>query len=345
MPKKLSLLLASLLSAPAMAQVKVYGVADIFMARENNGQASALVMNSGGLSSSRVGFKGEEDLGSGLKVFFKLEHGFELDTGEMTKDNVLFNRQSHVGIASESLGKFAMGLQSTGINSVYTEGDPFDLTDFSPADVFKTQIDKKIAISSRESNMLSYASPDMGGLTVGLQYVPSEVAAAGYNKEGQITDVSASYAQGPFYVGAAQASEWMEAGIKSTVTAFATAYDAGYAKFYANYASGRYRVAGLEDERANAAQIGLRVPVSAAGAVLASVGRERVAGQASAGATAYALGYDHVLSKRTDLYAAYSAVRNNADARYGNLTNFDMPDDGVSGEDPTTLLFGLRHRF
>ncbi|MFX5777034.1 porin, partial [Acinetobacter baumannii] len=55
-------------------------------------------VESGSLSSSRIGFKGVEDLGGGLKALFVLENGFNADTGGMGDSTRLFDRKSVVGL-------------------------------------------------------------------------------------------------------------------------------------------------------------------------------------------------------------------------------------------------------
>src|SRR5688572_4118329 len=92
-------LLATLpLVAAAQSSVTVYGVADAAIAKEDTGAAngSRTVVNSGNQSSSRLGFRGVEDLGNGLKATFNLEAGYAIDTG--AGDSALFGRRSVVGL-------------------------------------------------------------------------------------------------------------------------------------------------------------------------------------------------------------------------------------------------------
>jgi predicted porin len=64
-------------------------------------------------SGNRIGFKGQEDLGSGLKAMFKLEAEFVVGTGEMDTPGVLFNRDAWVGMQSDGLGRVTLGRQNT----------------------------------------------------------------------------------------------------------------------------------------------------------------------------------------------------------------------------------------
>ena len=84
------------LAASAQSSVTVYGVMDAAIAHEDTGapNGSRNVVNSGNQSSSRLGFKGTEDLGNGLKAMFNIEAGVALDTG--AADSALFGRRAVV---------------------------------------------------------------------------------------------------------------------------------------------------------------------------------------------------------------------------------------------------------
>src|SRR5450830_1072347 len=89
--KKYSLLLvaAGLASGSAMAQtnVTIYGIVDTsirYLSSDNAAGQKNFVVTNGAISNSRIGFKGTEDLGGGLKAIFRLENGFNSDTGGMS---------------------------------------------------------------------------------------------------------------------------------------------------------------------------------------------------------------------------------------------------------------------
>src|SRR5579863_5536834 len=96
--------IASIIAAPAMAQnsVTLYGLIDEgldFSTNANGHQSYQMV--SGDTVGSRFGLKGTEDLGSGLKAIFKLENGFNTNTGAMAQGGLLFGRQAYVGLSSD----------------------------------------------------------------------------------------------------------------------------------------------------------------------------------------------------------------------------------------------------
>lgn len=99
----LALTLGGLLSSTGAlaSNVEVYGVLDYGLTWQQNDAVdgtseSSLKMLSGQYIGSRVGIKGSEDLGNGLKVGFVLENGFATDTGALGQGDRLFGRDARV---------------------------------------------------------------------------------------------------------------------------------------------------------------------------------------------------------------------------------------------------------
>ena len=101
-------------AANAQPTVQVYGIVDSGLAYLTNVNAagdSMLKMPS--LTSSfpsRLGFRGTEDLGKGLQVFFVLENGLAMDTGTMQQAGRLFGRQANIGLKG-AWGALTLGRQ------------------------------------------------------------------------------------------------------------------------------------------------------------------------------------------------------------------------------------------
>lgn len=125
MQKKLiALAVAGLVSAPVFAQsnIQIYGVADAYFKGGKFMGEDTMGVDSGGLAGSRIGFRGEEDLGSGLKAVFVLEQGINIDTGKsqgmssadandpLNKGDQTFTRQAYVGLKG-NFGQVALGRQ------------------------------------------------------------------------------------------------------------------------------------------------------------------------------------------------------------------------------------------
>ncbi|MEG0558369.1 MAG: porin, partial [Comamonas sp.] len=95
----------------AHASVTIYGIVDVPIEYITNlasapatvnpdtgivtnypGGSRAGIASAGGLSGSQFGFRGVEELGSGLKALFVLENGFNPDTGTFQQAGRLFGR-------------------------------------------------------------------------------------------------------------------------------------------------------------------------------------------------------------------------------------------------------------
>ena len=104
----LALLISAGVGTTAMTQssVDVYGILDVNVtSSKNDGAGANTAMGENALSTSRLGFKGAEDLGGGLKAEFQLESKLLPSTGTAgASNNVLFNRESWVGLNSTKLG-------------------------------------------------------------------------------------------------------------------------------------------------------------------------------------------------------------------------------------------------
>src|SRR5258705_7716879 len=94
--------LAAAAGAQAQTQqpgtVTINGVIDAY-GQVAHGASSLTRVQSGGLSGSRLGFKGSEDLGGGLRAFFQIESGINLDDGT-NGQGAFWGRQALVGLAT-----------------------------------------------------------------------------------------------------------------------------------------------------------------------------------------------------------------------------------------------------
>ncbi|MGT2455165.1 porin [Cupriavidus basilensis] len=144
--------------------VTLYGVADMNIEFANHVGAVPTAANgfnsgpgqnvtrldSGGLSGSRWGLRGVEDLGSGLKAVFVLESGFNLDSGTSQQSGRLFGRQAFVGVQSE-YGQISAGRQYTSMFEA--------LANFAPA-AYATQYEPVVVMAGanfREDNTIKYS--------------------------------------------------------------------------------------------------------------------------------------------------------------------------------------------
>ncbi|TAH43203.1 MAG: porin [Betaproteobacteria bacterium] len=363
--KLLALAVAGLIGAPALAQssVNVYGVLDMGY-RWSGDPIDPSVDNRSGIDSgtsapSRLGFRGAEDLGNGLKAGFVLEQGIAADTGS-TVGGGTFSRQSFVSL-SGAFGTFAAGRQYAPGYALTSSVDPF-------GGVTVGQYNNVYLTEYRWDNLLSYVSPSWGGFSVTAAF-----AQNGYGNEskgnrgaGEVGDVRAlsvlpQYQQGPLLVGVhfqdlRAKSTGLRDGEKLRVYDLAGTYDFGVVKLAAAYGIRRADrgdfspdTGASEGEKTRQWFVGVTVPVGQAGKVLASyVARktEAVAATDDAKVSQWALGYEYALSKRTAVHATYAKLDNNRAARESaNL--FGSVSAGYNGYDgyQSGAAVGIRHLF
>jgi predicted porin len=170
---KLASLTIALMSAgiaPAvMAQssVTIYGVLDVYTGYQNTtvgGKNTSLTaMGNNGSMTSRLGFKGSEDLGGGYRATFNLENGFDPSTGATQNSYRLFDRQSWVGIGG-GFGEVRAGRQNSPMFYYSGNMDAFGAATYGSAyNNFANWI-------ARVDNDISYISPKFANSTLELHY-------------------------------------------------------------------------------------------------------------------------------------------------------------------------------
>ncbi len=113
-------LAGALAAAPALAQtpqsVQLYGLLDSgieYLSRvAGQGAQTRLPVTTGGQAPSRVGLRGTEDLGNGLRVVFVMEAGMAVANGSSMQGGRLFGRQAYLGLAG-AWGQLTLGRQYT----------------------------------------------------------------------------------------------------------------------------------------------------------------------------------------------------------------------------------------
>jgi len=179
--KKTLIALAALAAVgSASAQYTLYGKIDsaFQVTNTNSGIAgetdlTVIGLNSGGLSGSRWGLKGSEDLGNGLKASFQLENGFGSDTGLIGQNGGIFSRQAWVALGG-SFGTVSLGRQYSAVDSVMGNYDGQGYSGQSAMDYAWNNVNGVNADVARYNNMIQYALPKMGGLELAVQFAPGE---------------------------------------------------------------------------------------------------------------------------------------------------------------------------
>jgi predicted porin len=113
-------------AAQAQSSVTVYGIMDMGVAGGNSRSAttSGVTNNTGlgvaanGQSTSRLGFRGTEDLGGGMSAFFTFETGLLPNSNTAGQLSTFNARQAFVGLAQKGIGRVALGTQQTIVHNV-----------------------------------------------------------------------------------------------------------------------------------------------------------------------------------------------------------------------------------
>jgi predicted porin len=188
----------------AQGSVTAYGILDEgiqfntnnknLVGRTNVGGRALTVDAVNGLSSSRWGLKGVEDLGGGLKTIFTLESGINLNNGAFAQGSTPFGRQALVGVSSVRFGTLTMGRQYDSITAYVAPVSSLGYIGNSALVAHPGDLDN-LRGTLRSNNAINYQSPDLGGLTFGAQV--SLGGQAGDISAGSGYSVGAAYRNGP----------------------------------------------------------------------------------------------------------------------------------------------------
>lgn len=323
--KKSLIALAVLASTGAMAQssVTLYGIVDVNLqsSKVTNGVRENK-LESGGVSGSRWGVKGAEDLGGGLKANFLLESGFTIDDGKGSSSG-LFNRQAYVGL-SGGFGEVQLGNAYTALDDIHGAANAVFDSILSPTAYIQA------GYVSNPLNQIKYISPSFGGVTGTVSYALGENKTATTSAK-NVLSLNAQYAAGPLYIGYGYQNDKKSViGTTTKHNLVNASYDLGVAKLLASYRNVKNADSGYEKE--NVVQVGVDVPVGANLVVstgFASAKSESV-GFADLKANGFSLGASYSLSKRTSVY-----------------TGFNLSEEKQSGVKTKGNIYavGIRHAF
>ena len=336
-------------SAVAQSNVALFGVLDVSMTRLSSATSSNTGMSNGELSSSRLGFRGVEDLGGGLKAGFWLEGSVGVDNGGA---NYRFDRRSTVSL-SGPFGELRLGRDK---QASYLNIEAFD--PFGDIGVGGNGLNNMLGNASgaegtaegshpkRANNIVSYISPDFGGVHGQLQYSFGERPTnQGNSDRGKAITGRLGYKAGPLDValGYGEISGGTETQ-KETYKAInlGAAYDLGMFKPMVLLAT--ERGAG---RRVDAYTLGVLAPVAAVGELRIAFTQFRTKHMTEADTTKLAIGYVHRLSKRTALYGMAARVSNQDNAARGFATSSSaLASPTISaGDSATGYSIGIRHQF
>ena len=277
-------------AASAQSSVTLYGKVDLGVGKKAGTTDKAVMDGSG----SRVGLRGVEDLGGGMRALFGFEHRFSPDTGkdtstEGTATNTFWNGYSTVGLGG-AFGTVNLGRQYTAAFSLATNAfDPFGGD--TVGGLRGESLTKSVA-RVRTQNSLRYDGT-FGGLKIAADVAEQEAA------EKRPYSVAVQYAAGPLLA----AVSYDNPGDKDdNLLTVGAAYTFGPAKLSAAIGNGKDASAA----KIKQGLVGLTFNVGASGSLLAGYAQQKVG--TGAASKKMSLGYRHNLSKRTQLYTDVSKV-------------------------------------
>jgi predicted porin len=320
-----------LFASAQSSNVQMYGKMDAAISSEDNGVTRHTVINSGNESSSRIGFKGTEDLGNGLKAVFNIEAGISIDTG--AADSNLFQRRAVVGLQGD-FGTVTVGREYSPIAAVA------GASDISGQGFYGSNLSafNSGRLTRRLANSVNYKSTSFSGFDILAAYSAGEQAAnAPASKD--LKGVGVEYNDGPLYLGAAFHSVKNQPSGDDKEYAFGAAY-----KYDIVELKGNWMVADPQGANNKFTQwnLGFDVPMGP-GKFFVNLQQNKIDNGAKG--NGWAIDYDYALSKRTDVYTGYAAMRNNGVASFQLNSSATRLDAGAAGADPKVFNVGIRHTF
>ena len=308
MKKSLIALAVLAASGAAMAQssVTLYGVVDTGLTYSKGEESVYGMTHVGGNVNSRLGFRGVEDLGNGLKATFNLESGFSADDGTnyMGQDGLAFTRTSTVGLAG-NFGEVRLGRMLTSSYLAVSRYDAFGDTGIGASLAWNIP---QTGYAPRTENAISYTSPNFSGFKIGAEYGFGEKQKA---RDSRYFGMGATYDNGPLSLGLgydrlnSNTMDGLLAASDLKTVHLGGAYNFGVAKLLAFYKQSKVSNA----PKFKTFGLGVSAPVGAAGEVRASYNNYKISDD-NGKADQLSLGYVHNLSKRTALYGTYSYIKN-----------------------------------
>jgi len=324
MMKKIALVAAlAALSAQAYAQssVTLWGRINESVESQkfgDNGRKTVVQDN-----RSRLGVKGSEDLGGGLKASFALEHGFNADNGTTVGGQTFWNREASVQLSGD-FGAIRLGS--------WFNGSYFATADYVSMHNHDTGTSSDALYSGAgwtTTNKVGYFTPNIEGF-----HGEFTVHAGEGNKgDERAFDASGNYDQGPLHLGIGyskqgdnkqyavrglyelgeftfggyiQREDMVGTGSRN-IFRLSGMYTLGASEFHLNYGHAATSANGTDD-----------------------------------GADQWTLGYNYNLSKRTKVYGFYTAINNKSGGAYGPS---GVSDVLAKGKDFNSLAVGVRHNF
>ncbi len=323
-----TILMLSGLAAPALSadgsNVTVYGYIDIGLVKDN-GNGTALDRG----QNNWLGMRGREQINDDLAAILDVQMRFSPDTGAQEKSTTLFQGTTTVGLSSKMLGTLELGRKLTPLWNQKWVYDPWydsalmgsladyngdinsDGRNFGASDVIASGEVNDFHDYSRISNGVYYSTPTVAGVTLHTAIGTELPIGANTKARG----ASLNYQNGPLNAMLAYEKNL----VSDSITYLASSYTVGQWKVMGSYSR-------TEFDAVSRASSGLDSSNSKHIAVIYMLGTNSIR-------TGYGrikeldkhkavIGYNHALSKRTNLYAdLYRETKVRASNTNANASN------------------------
>lgn len=341
-------------TAAAQSGVTVSGIADAAarnVSNEGGGSMTSLV--SGSNSTSRLVFRGTEDMGGGLSAGFWLEHGIALDTGNPAGGTLFYDRRSTVSLASKTLGEVRLGRDFVPTYVAWARHDPFSHVGVAgsnnfggsgPTGPIRAAFGTNANTTVRASNSAQVLLPGgLGGVEGGVMVAAREGGTAA-NGASKLSGLRVGWSSGPYGVVVATAQTTNDlTGPSSKFKDTVVGGNAGFGPVKLTLAWRRF-------EYTTAEQTNLlfgAVWIHGQGELKLSYVKGNLQGRVGTtvidanDAKQFGLGYVYHLSRRSAMYATAARIANDGRG------NFVIPGGPTltAGGTSTGYEAGVRHVF
>jgi len=339
-------------AASAQSSVTLFGVLDV-NARYVKNNDSVKQLGTDGIASSRLGFRGIEDLGGGLRAGFHLEAALAPDTGTAGGNNqltngagssALFNRRATVSLLG-GFGEVRLGRDYNPTFWNMTLFDPFGTngvgSSLNAHSTLSSAAGSAVGTQVRTNNSIGYFLPgNLGGIYGQAMVAAGEGVEATGGAGNKYYGGRIGYAAGPFDIAGAYGQTEVTGDRDYKIWNVGGSWDFGLLKLMGQYVN-------TKNDASNRKQTnwlaGAVVPIGA-GEVRASYNRINQSGTGSNDGNMYALGYVHNLSKRTALYGQAAYIENKGGT--GALSTFTVGGGPLRvGDSSKGAEIGIRHSF
>lgn len=353
----IALAVAGAVSAPAMAatsNVDIYGNIGLsydYINTDSNVPGADKKLSRVSSNSSRIGFKGSEDLGGGLAAIWQIEQQFDWDNGTQNLVGTLGNntnlnlRNTFLGLSSKSMGTVLMGKHDTPYKLATGKLDIFADTSADYNNIVGN-VRGANNFDLRPGNVLAYITPTVNGMHAAIAYVFGNELGNGALPNQSAWSALGMYDNGPIFASLAyeQHNNLTPAGEDRHAWKLGAGYNFGDAKVGFIYedaqdivgANAQNRKAYYLNGQYNMGNIALKAAYGHAG---------KLDTVADSGANTYTLGADYNLSKRSRVYAQYTKTNNDTNGMYSLGAGQGSSIGAGAGTDPSVFSIGMRHTF